>query len=183
MSGLYEVMVALPDGTLRQPQAFHAAIYDTFLPKDGQRDFLFKGIRLAGEVAVVRSRRFADAFPTQARPMTYAPDRDDYDFHLTAAPQRRDRATQKLQFLPADDGNRNHILWLRRKAGECGFALTGDMACERRIRRVPEKGSLSIDECEFSGRLMVTDHARFLTALEHGIGPRGAYGYGLLTLY
>ncbi len=183
MSGLYEVMVALPDGTLRQPQAFHTAIYGAFLPEGGRRDFLFKGMRMAGEAAIVRARRFGAAYPAQARPVTYGPGRDDYEFHLTAAPQCRNRATQKLQFLPAEDGNRNHVLWLQRKAGECGFALAGDIACDRRIRRVPEKGSLSIDECEFSGQLRVTDHARFLDALEHGIGPRGAYGYGLLTLF
>ena len=183
MSGLYELMVSLPEGTLRQPQAFHAAIYRAFLPGDGRRDFLFKGLKLAGEAAIVRARRFAAAYPAEARPITYAADRDDYEFHLLAAPQLRHRASQKLQFLPPGEDNRNHVLWLRRKAGDCGFALVDDTVCERRIRRVPEKGRLSIDECEFSGRLRVFDHARFLHALEHGIGPRGAYGYGLLTLY
>lgn len=183
MSGLYEVMVTLPDGTLRHPQVFHNAIYQTFLQSGGERDFLFKGIKLAGEAAIVRARHFPDRFAAMARPITYAADRDDYDFHLCASPQFRDRQTQKLQFLPPSENNLNHVLWLKRKAAEAGFELVGDTACERRIKRVPEKGNLSIDECEFSGHLKVLDHALFLNAMEHGIGPRGAYGYGLLTLY
>ena len=183
MSELLELMVSLPEGTLRQPQAFHNAIYRTFLADGGERDFIFKGIKLAGEAAIVRSRHFADKFASQARPLNYSPERNDYDFHLTASPQFRDRVTQKLQFLPPSENNLNHVLWLKRKAEEHGFSLDGDTACERRIKRVPEKGNLSIDECEFSGHLTVLDHALFVQALEHGIGPRGAYGYGLLTLY
>ncbi len=183
MCDLYELMVSLPDGTLRQPQRFHNTIYSTFLESGGERDFLFKGVKAGGEAAIIRARRFPERFAAMARPITYAADRSDYDFHLTASPQYRDRATQKLQFVAPSDNNLNHVLWLKRKGEESGFTISDDTVCERRIKRVPEKGNLSIDECEFSGHLAVFDHALFVKALEHGIGPRGAYGYGLLTLY
>ena len=183
MSELYELMVSLPDGTLDQPQAFHNVIYRTFLGEGSERDFIFKGIKLAGEAAIVRARRFSEKFAPMAKPINYSPERDSYEFHLSASPQFRDRVTQKLQFLPPSENNLNHVLWLKRKGEEHGFTIDGETVCERRIKRVPEKGNLSIDECEFSGHLTVQDHALFVQALEHGIGPRGAYGYGLLTLY
>ncbi|MEI9903777.1 MAG: type I-E CRISPR-associated protein Cas6/Cse3/CasE [Asticcacaulis sp.] len=183
MSDLFELMVSLPDGTLQQPQRFHNTNYQTFLREGGERDFLFKGVKLAGEAAIVRSRHFAECFAPMARPITYSATQDAYDFHLCASPQYRDRATQKLQFLPPSPDNAHHISWLKRKAAGHGFILDGETVCERRIKRVPEKGNLSIDECEFSGHLTVVDHALFVAALEHGIGPRSAYGYGLLTLY
>ncbi len=183
MSELYELMVSLPEGTLHEPQRLHSTIYRAFLENGGERDFLFKGIRLAGEAAIIRARRFPERFAAMAQPITYSASRDDYDFHLVASPQYRDRAGQKLRFIAPCKDNLNHIGWLARKAQANGFALGDDTVCERRVRRVPEKGNLNIDECEFSGHLTVLDHARFLRALEHGVGPRGAYGYGLLTLY
>ncbi len=189
MTSLMEIMVALPDGTLREPQRFHAAIYGAFAEAGQPRDFLFKGLGFnkvaegGADVAIVRARAFRGGLAANARPITYARDRDAYDFHLTAAPQYRDHATQKLRFLPVEDARRSHHLaWLARKAAGCGFALDGDVGLERRILSVPQKGGLAIDHCEFSGRLTVTDHARFAAALEHGIGPRAAYGYGLLSL-
>ncbi|MGZ3305926.1 MAG: type I-E CRISPR-associated protein Cas6/Cse3/CasE [Asticcacaulis sp.] len=181
---LREVMVSLPAGILRQPQLFHAAIYHAFANEGRPRDFLFKGLQLAAEVAIVRARRFRDGLADMARPIIYAADRDVYDFHLTAAPQYRDQATQKLRFLPIDDDRMgHHLAWLRRKAAECGFTTQGDIALERRIVSVPQKGHMAIDNCEFSGTLRVTDRPRFEAALERGIGPRAGYGYGLLSLY
>ncbi len=184
MSGLLEVMLALPDGTLHQPQRFHAAIYGAFAEPGRPRDFLFKGLALSAEVAIVRARAFRGDLGAQARPITYDPTRDTYDFHLTAAPQYRDHASQKLRFLPiADERLSHHHAWLERKARACGFALDGDIGLDRGILSVPQKGGLAIDHCEFSGRLVVTDRDRFETALEHGIGPRAGFGYGLLSLY
>ena len=184
VSGLKEVMLALPDGTLHQPQRFHAAIYGAFAEPGRPRDFLFKGLALGAEVAIVRARTFRDDLGAQARPITYDPARDSYEFHLTAAPQYRDQATQKLRFLPIADARlSHHLAWLERKARICGFVLDGDIGLDRGILSVPQKGGLAIDHCEFSGRLVVTDHERFEAALEHGIGPRAGYGYGLLSLY
>jgi hypothetical protein len=186
---LKEVMLALPDGTLREPQRFHAAIYGAFAEPGQPRDFLFKGLRLGAEVAIVRARTFREDLGSgdlglQARPITYDRGRDTYDFHLTAAPQYRDQASQKLRFLPiADDRLSHHLAWLERKAAACGFAVDGDIGLERGILSVPQKGGLAIDHCEFSGQLIVTDRDRFETALAQGIGPRAAYGYGLLSLY
>ncbi len=192
MSALKEVMLALPEGTLREPQRFHAAIYSAFAEPGQPRTFLFKGLgfknlgfknrQLGAEIAIVRARIFRDDLGLEARPMTYAPARDAYDFHLTAAPQYRDQTSQKLRFLPVDEALSHHLAWLARKAAACGFTLDGDVGLERAILSVPQKGGLAIDHCEFSGRLVVTDHERFQQTLEHGIGPRGAYGYGLLSL-
>jgi len=184
LSELKEVMLALPDGTLREPQRFHAAIYGAFAEPGRPRDFLFKGLHLSAEVAIVRARAFRGDLGLQARPVTYDRGRGAYDFHLTAAPQYRDQASQKLRFLPiADERLSHHLAWLQRKATACGFLVDGDIGLERGILSVPQKGGLAVDHCEFSGRLVVTDHDRFETALEQGIGPRGAYGYGLLSLY
>ncbi len=183
MSELRDLVVALPQGTLARPQAFHHLIYNAFLGAQQDRAFLFKGIALAEELAIVRSRSFTGMHADLARPIVYDPTVDDYDFHLTASPQYRDTTSGKLKLLRSDDSNTSHLAWLARKAETCGFALIGDIACTRQIKRVPQKGQLIIDHCEFSGRLTVTDHVLFEQALEHGIGPRGAYGYGLLTLY
>ncbi len=184
ISDLKEVMLALPDGTLSQPQRFHATIYAAFAEPGRPRDFLFKGLRLSSDVAIVRARTFRGNLGDQARPVTYDPGRDAYDFHLTAAPQYRDQASQKLRFLPVDDAQpSHHLAWLERKAAACGFALDGDVGLERGVLSVPQKGGLAIDHCEFSGRLTVTARDLFEHALEHGIGPRAGYGYGLLSLY
>lgn len=181
---LKEVMLALPDGTLHQPQRFHAAIYDVFAEPGRPRDFLFKGLALGSEVAIVRARAFRGDLGAQARPITYDRARDTYDFHLTAAPQYREHDSQKLRFLPVDDARlSHHLAWLERKAGDCGFVLDGDIGLKRGILSVPQKGGMAIDHCEFSGRLTVADRDRFESALEHGIGPRAGYGYGLLSLY
>ena len=183
MSGLRDLVVALPQGTLARPQAFHHLIYNAFLGAQQDRAFLFKGIALAEELAIVRSRSFTGTHADLARPIVYDPTVNDYDFHLTASPQYRDTASGKLKLFPAEDDNAQRLSWLARKAETCGFAPIGDIACARQLKRVPQKGKLVIDHCEFSGRLTVQNHALFEQALERGIGPRGAYGYGLLTLY
>ena len=183
MSELRDLIVALPPGTLSRPQAFHHLVYNAFMDGAADRSFLFKGFRLAEELAVIRARRFSGAHAALARPIVYDSATDAYDFHLTASPQYRDTASGKLKLFPAETDNAQRLAWLARKAQTCGFVLDGDVACERQLKRVPQKGKLIIDHCEFSGRLTVTDHTAFRHALEHGIGPRGAYGYGLLTLY
>ncbi len=183
MNELRDLVVALPQGTLARPQAFHHLIYNAFLGGQDNRAFLFKGIALAEELAVVRSRSFTGTHAELARPIVYDPAVDAYDFHLTASPQYRDTASGRVKLFPAEDDNAQRLTWLVRKAETCGFAPVGDVACTRQLKRVPQKGKLVIDHCEFSGRLTVTDHTLFERALEHGIGPRGAYGYGLLTLY
>ncbi|MFH1834217.1 MAG: type I-E CRISPR-associated protein Cas6/Cse3/CasE [bacterium] len=84
------------------------------------------------------------------------------------------------------------IDWLRRKAEHGGFrildvAAAPEVPCVRLIREglshARKAGqTLTFASVLFDGRLEVTDAPAFAEALEAGIGPGKAYGFGLLSL-
>ncbi|MCE9574554.1 MAG: type I-E CRISPR-associated protein Cas6/Cse3/CasE [Deltaproteobacteria bacterium] len=74
--------------------------------------------------------------------------------------------------------------WLARRASAAGFNVELDAV---RTTEVPAAGGASgkhvtVAGTLFEGVLVVVDHERFHVALQHGIGPAKAYGYGLLSI-
>lgn len=183
---LSEIILPLPSGTVWRPDVLHAYIYRAMDAGDTGRQFIFKGEKLGGEIAIVRSRFFPARYQLLTRPAYYFADRDVFDFHLRAAPHKKDGATHKITRVaaedPADD-DEAYVKWLQDRAPNYGFELVDRPALSRRPRAIRSKGALVVTECDYAGRLKITDRHRFEVALECGLGPRKAYGYGLLTLY
>lgn len=85
------------------------------------------------------------------------------------------------------------LSWLRRKSAGAGFALLSVGArpevddAHVAVRSVlhgfrRETKQMTFRSVIFEGRLRVTDATTFLHALEHGIGPAKAFGFGLLSI-
>src|SRR5690606_4567777 len=92
----------------------------------------------------------------------------------------------------------DQLAWLERKALAHGFrtlrsrassgvpnarALSGARVtgCRPDVSN-PERRTMTFGSVLFEGVLRVTDKALFRQALERGIGPGKAYGFGLLTI-
>jgi CRISPR system Cascade subunit CasE len=75
-----------------------------------------------------------------------------------------------------EDGAR--LAWLRRKAAAAGFSIAATEVLEVRAqgREVRLAGVV------FDGVLEVTDSTAFRVALEEGVGPAKAFGFGLLSI-
>lgn len=93
------------------------------------------------------------------------------------------------------------LAWLARKGEQCGFALVTVRASSGRdgerpaaipdvrtlaggkvLGRQPAGKTMTFGSVLFEGRLRITDAAAFRRALETGIGPGKAYGFGLLSI-
>lgn len=85
------------------------------------------------------------------------------------------------------------INWLQRKAAEHGFLVHSVMPVQQqridgRIPRKEERSAIGghhdakFFSVQFDGVLQVTDPARFLAAIESGIGSGKAFGFGLLSV-
>lgn len=186
MDTLKEIILPLPSGTVSRPEVLHDYIYRAMAAGDTGRRFIFKGEQLGLEIAIIRSRAFPAQYQLLARPAYYPADRDDFEFHLRAAPHKKDGATHKIVRIVADvpkHDDEAYVEWLQVRAPQHGFELVDRPSLSRRARAIRSKGALVVTECDYVGRLRVTDRKRFESALECGIGPRKAYGYGLLTLY
>ncbi len=74
------------------------------------------------------------------------------------------------------------LRWLDRRAETHGFAV---VAVEAETERVfIRKGAgFWIDATTFAGSLTVRDPVRFAAALRGGVGPRAAFGFGLLETF
>lgn len=82
--------------------------------------------------------------------------------------------------LRGDEARRD---WLKRKAETSGFSVIDVRVQEER----PESGKrgdkiLTFAGARFDGLLEVTDEATFRAAIEKGIGPAKAFGFGLLSI-
>lgn len=124
-------------------------------------------------------------------------------FKLVANP------TRKICTKTGADGRKNNgkrvelrseeewLTWLERKAAQSGFRLKAVRASARvadvrssrdlkatGIEKQPDGSSsrLTFYGVAFEGRLEVVDAPQFFAALDAGIGPGKAYGYGLLSL-
>jgi CRISPR system Cascade subunit CasE len=80
-----------------------------------------------------------------------------------------------------DEGRR---AWLARHADAAGFRC--DVSAVKIVELPPEGGHhgkrVTVVGTMFEGLLEVTDVAKFHGALEHGVGPAKAYGFGLLSI-
>lgn len=124
-------------------------------------------------------------------------------FRLRANPTRK-ICTKSLPDGTKQNGKRidlrreeDQIAWLKRKAETHGFRLVGVRvdASVLNLRANPESVSigwrkhndlernrLTFGSVLFEGELMITDAAKFHTALSQGIGSGKAYGFGLLSI-
>ncbi len=108
----------------------------------------------------------------------------------------RANTTKKIDTKSAADGARRHgrrvpvrgdderLRWFARRAEAAGFAVDQN---EVRITEVAASGgrggkSVTVAGAVFEGILVVSDVDRFVRALEAGIGPAKAYGFGLLSI-
>jgi len=83
--------------------------------------------------------------------------------------------------------NEDQQAWLQRKLEACGAVLEACTISPRglqRSRRNPQKDDAVQTHLavQFDGVLRVRDVDAVTAALEHGIGPAKAYGFGLLSL-
>lgn len=82
----------------------------------------------------------------------------------------------------------NQRLWLARKGMECGFVVESCDLWERvwfdskTKETLPNGSPKPIYGIQFDGILHVTDRAKLVQAVAHGIGPQKAFGFGLLSL-
>lgn len=113
-------------------------------------------------------------------------------FRLLANP------TKKVDTKSGPDGERRNgrrveltdeqqqIRWLERKAAQAGFGLlglgiTGKGPLHETVGRHPA-GKVVVKGVLFEGRLVVADVKRFQAAVQGGLGPGKAYGFGLLSV-
>lgn len=126
---------------------------------------------------------------------------DVLTFRLRANP------TRKIDTKTGIDGRRRNgkrvelcreeaqLEWLRRKGEQAGFELLSVRANPHvpNVRAVPGTkvtgkrpgngaGALTLASVLYEGILRVTDGEKFRRALEQGIGPGKAYGFGLLSV-
>lgn len=116
-----------------------------------------------------------------------------FRFRLRANP------TRKIDTKSAPDGTRRHgrrvplrtpearAAWLARKLEDTGLRLVGGAAAclvrpggLQRGRRGDAR--LTHEGVVYEGEVVVVDAALARAAIEHGIGPAKAYGFGLLSL-
>jgi CRISPR system Cascade subunit CasE len=108
----------------------------------------------------------------------------------------RANTTRKVDTKTGPDGVRRHgrrvpvrgdeerLRWFARHAEAAGFAVVDGQV---RITEITGSGgrggkSVTVGGALFEGILVVRDASLFRTALESGIGPAKAYGFGLLSI-
>lgn len=176
-----DVLVAVPPEARTNPYLAHSALYKMFA-KDGERDFIFSYEADLGSVARVRSRHFGDAARALMIPLAVPEVGQEVAFRLVAAPARKDSSSSKRREGFKTDAER--LLWLQRKALAAGFELVGETAVQTTRTRLTKSNTVFfVDRAVFTGTLRVTDKTLFAQALEAGIGPSKAIGFGLLTLH
>lgn len=111
-------------------------------------------------------------------------------FRLTANPTlkkvRRDdqgqrRHSNRVPLVHEDQ----QIAWLEKQAAANGFHPLDLTLSQGQKQTGWQKGNqrpLTLYTVQFNGRLQITDAAKFITAIQTGIGPAKAFGCGLLSL-
>ncbi|NJP10756.1 MAG: type I-E CRISPR-associated protein Cas6/Cse3/CasE [Leptolyngbyaceae cyanobacterium RU_5_1] len=103
-------------------------------------------------------------------------------FRLKANPSKRDKQTRKLigMFHASDQ-----MAWLERQSSQHGFKPLGvDVIPTPNVFGMKAKGTapIRILTVLYQGMLEITDSARFIEAIQHGIGRGRSYGCGLLSI-
>jgi CRISPR system Cascade subunit CasE len=108
----------------------------------------------------------------------------------------RANTTKKIDTKTGPDGAKRHgrrvpvrgdeerLRWLTRHAEAAGFAVEEGNVRVTEVAASAGRGrkSVTVGGALFEGVLVVRDVDRFVTALESGIGPAKAYGFGLLSI-
>lgn len=106
-------------------------------------------------------------------------------------------ATRKIDTKTGPDGRRRKgkrvpvrpervLDWLLERAREAGFELdAGSVTVQTGYVgfRHPLLKAANLFAARYDGLLTVTDPARFRAAVQGGIGPAKAFGFGLLTVW
>ncbi len=81
-------------------------------------------------------------------------------------------------------GDEERLRWLTRHAEAAGFSVNPDQLRITEVAAATGRGgkTVTLAGATFEGMLLVTDAERFRAALECGIGPAKAYGFGLLSI-
>lgn len=112
---------------------------------------------------------------------------DRFYFRLLASPVRR-------LMSPDDIRQRGHVeikrtpprqwvqIWFDRRAQQAGFEPLELIFDLGKVRVARQDQSFKLQAVQFDGLLKVTDPERFAMAWRGGIGPKKAFGFGLLSL-
>ncbi len=108
----------------------------------------------------------------------------------------RANTTRKIDTKTRADGKRRHgrrvpvrgdearLEWLHRRANAAGFAVEKNAVRVTELASAGGRGSnaVTLAGAIFEGLLVVRDAEQFRAALQTGIGPAKAYGFGLLSI-
>lgn len=190
---------------LRDSHDWHQWVWQAFPGRpDAPRDFLTRlddlghGFRL-----LIQSREEAHRPPTcpgecwesQTIPESFF-GHPAYRFSLLANPTKKVRSNAQGEVLKNSRrvplSKREDLLeWLQRKAAQHGFGFeSSSLRTIPRPRQIFVKKNRKDDRrhtglhtaTEFTGSLKVTDAALFRQAIETGVGPAKAFGFGMLCL-
>ena len=163
----------------RDLQAVHEALAREFLERGERREYLFSPAELPnGEFgAWVRVNNEDDS---RGREVDIPAAGDEMEFLLRAFAAGKGPDGKKRAFPAATKFDSARSQWLARQGAAHGFSIVReDFAVENvAVRR--SAGIFGFNATVFSGRLKVTDAAKFENALRTGIGTRRGYGCGML---
>ena len=105
-------------------------------------------------------------------------------FRLRANPVKRENATGRRQGLLAEKDQR---VWLDRHGERSGFRVVRCHVIPEGLQEVLRRSNgdqrtVTLLSVRFEGLLQVTDAEALRAAVEGGIGPAKAFGFGLLSL-
>jgi CRISPR system Cascade subunit CasE len=106
------------------------------------------------------------------------------NFRLRANPVKRDADTGKRLGLLEEEDQRE---WLDRKGQRNGFRVVRCHVIPEGLKKFDKRSGgterkVTLASVRYEGVLQVTDPAALLEAMEGGIGPAKAFGFGLLSL-
>lgn len=179
---LGDLMVSIDPAARLDGQLAHREVYRHFATPGMPRDFIFACEPDLGAVARVRSRYFDPDLAALIQPVTSLVQGERARFRLVASPARKLEGDRRRRAFAREDSD-GRVDWLRRKASLAGFALYGETSVQSSQCHVSASESYWVDRAEFTGELEVQDARLFETAMEVGVGPHKAYGFGLLWIY
>lgn len=172
----------------RAPEEGHIIFIQSKIEPD--RDFVSTGsFAKGGEVNEFQTKKYSTFISSLSTDRLYG-------FLIHANPCVKKGTSTREARLSGEKNNGKRIaikkyndlaFWLELKSFDHGFSLQELSIGEKVVktgykRKDGEKHRITCEGCAFSGILQITDKALFLRAVENGIGPGKAFGYGLLSL-
>jgi len=192
---------AFPDGLGDAPRAKSGLLFRVDIGKDGGALLVVQSA-LEPDFAKLPKGYFLDAADDRFFTLGWSrnPHVDVVDRANLAAGQRfafrlRANVTKKIGTKTPPDGKPTNgrrvplrgdverLGWLTRKALASGFELLDGRVLEEGSRSGKRgDASVTLSGARFDGLLTIVDPTLFRAALENGIGPAKAYGFGLLSI-